>query len=103
MGVWQGRAPGRYVGAFSARRVAICVPEHEAPPPSHGLSGNRLPVFGNKFPFPFHETFPAARAGYTPREVPQVCVKSASLTESYFVNQLLLRIKQLPRLTSAED
>jgi hypothetical protein len=27
----------------------------------------------------------------------------ASLTESYFVNQLLLRIKQLPRLTSAED
>ena len=26
-----------------------------------------------------------------------------SLTESYFVNQLLLRIKQLPRLTSAED
>jgi len=26
-----------------------------------------------------------------------------NLTESYFVNQLLLRIKQLPRLTSAED
>ena len=26
-----------------------------------------------------------------------------SLTESYFVNQVLLRIKQLPRLTSAED
>jgi hypothetical protein len=25
------------------------------------------------------------------------------LTESYFVNQLLLRIKDLPRLTSAED
>jgi hypothetical protein len=28
---------------------------------------------------------------------------SPNLTESYFVNQLLLRIKQLPRLTSAED
>jgi hypothetical protein len=28
---------------------------------------------------------------------------SLNLTESYFVNQLLLRIKQLPRLTSAED
>jgi hypothetical protein len=28
---------------------------------------------------------------------------TANLTESYFVNQLLLRIKQLPRLTSAED
>src|SRR6516165_4724828 len=27
----------------------------------------------------------------------------ANLTESYFVNQLLLRIKDLPRLTSAED
>src|SRR6516164_8330680 len=26
-----------------------------------------------------------------------------NLTESYFVNQLLLRIKDLPRLTSAED
>ena len=30
-------------------------------------------------------------------------VGRVSLTESYFVNQLLLRIKQLPRLTSAED
>jgi hypothetical protein len=28
---------------------------------------------------------------------------SPNLTESYFVNQLLLRIKRLPRLTSAED
>jgi hypothetical protein len=33
----------------------------------------------------------------------RVMVVRASLTESYFVNQLLLRIKQLPRLTSAED
>jgi hypothetical protein len=30
-------------------------------------------------------------------------IHPTSLTESYFVNQLLLRIKQLPRLTSAED
>jgi len=28
---------------------------------------------------------------------------SISLTESYFVNQLLLGINDLPRLTSAED
>jgi len=32
-----------------------------------------------------------------------VANRRVSLTESYFVNQLLLRIKQLPRLTSAED
>ena len=30
-------------------------------------------------------------------------VKLINLTESYFVNQLLLGINDLPRLTSAED
>ena len=45
----------------------------------------------------------APQRGFVHGEAGDVPARLVNLTESYFVNQLLLRIKDLPRLTSAED
>ena len=67
------------------------------------LDLHRRPEDDNALPFTLRPS------GDGPSDTHLICgffscdVRPFNLTESYFVNQLLLRIKDLPRLTSAED
>ena len=87
---------GALVAALYAMTLAGCAID---------LAGHEPTTRDAIAPEPMHQSDPheARTPALKSRAKVTKDVVTTSLTESYFVNQLLLGIKDLPRLTSAED